>query len=81
MTCKEFVSFLMDYLTGELSAPERADFEKHIAACPDCKAYLATYRETIRLSQAVCREDDHIPSDVPEDLVRAVVAARKRHRM
>jgi anti-sigma factor RsiW len=70
----------MDYLTGELPAPERAVFEEHIAECPDCKAYLVTYRETIRLSQAACREGDGVPSDVPEDLVRAIVAAQKRPR-
>jgi anti-sigma factor RsiW len=69
----------MEYLSGELPALERVAFEEHIEECPDCKAYLATYEETIRLSKVACRDVD-VPIDVPEDLVRAVVAARTRRQ-
>jgi anti-sigma factor RsiW len=79
MTCRELVEFLMDYLDGVLSETERLCFEQHLAKCPDCVAYLATYREAIRLSKETCTAgDDSIPADVPEDLVRAVLAARRR---
>jgi anti-sigma factor RsiW len=70
----------MDYLTGERSASERAVFDEHIEECPDCKSYLAAYRETVRLSKAACQDGDDVPGDVPEDLVRAILAARTRHR-
>ena len=80
MTCKELVSFLMDYLNGELSAAERRTFDEHLAGCPDCVAYLASYRKAVRLGKAACREDGAVPSDVPEDVVRAVIAAQKRSR-
>jgi anti-sigma factor RsiW len=79
MTCQDFVTFLMDYLDGKLSGPQRLSFEQHLAECPDCVAYLKTYRETIRLGkEAYTTEDDSIPSAVPEELIRAILAARQR---
>jgi len=79
MTCKELVEFLMDYLDGLLSEPERRRFEEHLGECPDCVAYLATYREAVRLGKEACTAGgDAIPAEVPEDLVRAVLAARRR---
>ena len=78
MTCRELVEFLMDYLDGLLSEPERMCFEEHLGECPDCVAYLATYREAIRLGKEACTAGDSIPADVPEELVRAILAARRR---
>ena len=52
MTCREFVKFLMQYTSGDLSPAERAAFDEHMAECPDCVAYLRTYQETIRLEKA-----------------------------
>ena len=79
MTCRELVEFLMDYLDGQLSGPERMCFEEHLEECPDCVAYLATYRKAIRLGKEACTAgNDSIPTDVPEELVRAILAARRR---
>jgi len=77
MTCRDFIEFLMDYLSGELSADERAIFDAHLAECPWCVAYLKTYRETVALGKAALAEPEKgVPADVPEDLVRAILAAR-----
>ena len=79
MTCREFVEFLMDYLDGLLSEPERRSFDEHLGECPDCVAYLETYQTAIRLGrEAYTAGDASIPPDVPEDLVRAVLASRRR---
>jgi predicted anti-sigma-YlaC factor YlaD len=73
------VEFLMDYLEGAMPQAERVAFEEHLKECPDCIAYLDTYRSAIRLGQAVCTEDhDAGPPEVPEALVRAVLAALRR---
>jgi anti-sigma factor RsiW len=74
MTCREVVEYLMAYLDGELPEAERLVFEEHLAECPDCVHYLETYRETVRLGRDACRGED---GPVPEDLVRAILAARK----
>lgn len=73
MTCRELVAFLMEYLDGALSDPVRRLFEEHLAECPDCVAYLDSYRAAIRLGQDACRDAAVAP---PDDLVRAVLAAR-----
>ncbi len=79
MTCREFIDFLMDYLTGELPAEQRACFEEHLGECPDCVAYLRSYEATIRIGKAVCAgPTEPVPGDVPEELVRAILAARRR---
>lgn len=80
MTCREFVEFLMRYLDGELDTEVRASFEEHLGTCPPCVTYLDTYRETVRLGkQVLCDPPDApVPEDVPEALVDAIRAARKR---
>ncbi len=79
MTCRELVEFLNDYLDGQLPGPERRRFERHLGDCPDCVAYLTTYRAAVRLGKEVCRcEDESVPAEVPEQLVRAVLSALGR---
>ena len=79
MTCREFVEFLMAYLDGELPRAEADIFEGHIDECPSCGTYLETYEEAVRLGRAVCADPEGpVPEDVPEPLVRAILAARAR---
>jgi anti-sigma factor RsiW len=78
VNCRDFVGFLMSYLDGELSDPQRLVFEQHMGDCPGCVTYLDTYRETVRLGRAICSEPEGaLPDDVPEQLVRAILAARR----
>ena len=79
MTCRELVEFLSAYLAGELAAGEQARFDGHLAECPDCVRYLRSYEETMALAKgAFAHPDDPVPADVPEELVRAILAARRR---
>ena len=77
MTCREFAEFLDAYLRGELAPAERDEFERHLVVCVACVNYMAGYRETVRLAQ-LAFADEALPDDVPEDMVRAILAARKR---
>jgi predicted anti-sigma-YlaC factor YlaD len=78
MTCKDFIGFLLDYLSRELPKAQQALFEEHLKVCSSCVAYLSNYRDTVELSRAAfCHPDGPVPEDVPEDLVAAVLAARK----
>ena len=78
MNCREFTEFLHEYLFGDLPAEEKAEFEKHLAECPWCVAYLDSYRKTILLAKAAfsASEDDPPPADAPEELVQAILRAR-----
>ena len=79
LTCREFVDFLMAYLSGELPPGQRAVFEQHLGECPDCTAYLHSYQQTVRIEKLVCGcPDEAAPADVPEELIRAILDARRR---
>src|SRR5262245_58592603 len=77
MTCREIIDVLIEYLSGELSAGERAEFERHLADCPDCTEYLRSYEETIKLGKGAFADPDApMPLDVPEELVQAILVER-----
>lgn len=73
LTCREVVEFLNDYLDGELSEDRRREFERHLADCPDCTAYLETYRLTVELSKGALASPAEEVFDAR--LVAAVLAA------
>lgn len=79
MTCRELADFLMDYLNGDLTADVRAAFDRHLSLCPNCVSYLSAYKTTIELGRRAFKDDSADASAaVPEDLVRAILAARDR---
>jgi anti-sigma factor RsiW len=79
MKCRELAEFLMDYATGELPPEVRADFEQHLTRCHNCHEYLVEYENTIKAGKLACTgADADVPDDVPEDLVKAILAALKR---
>lgn len=79
ITCREFVEFLMSYLDGELEPEVSGTFERHMHDCPTCVSYLDSYRKTVELGREIlCDPDGPVPDDVPEDLVAAILAARRR---
>ena len=76
MTCRECAEFLMDYLGDELDGGIRTTFEQHLDRCPNCVRYLETYVVTTRLCKsAFAVSEADLPKEVPEDLVRAILAA------
>lgn len=77
MNCKEFVDFLMDYLEGGLPPEQASAFEKHLHLCPPCVHYLESYKECVELGRACCAcDDDEVSSEVPEQLIQAILSAR-----
>lgn len=80
MNCREFVDFILRYLNGEADPAERRTFEEHLEACPPCLTYLETYRSTVSLERELCQDPlGDVPAEAPEELVRAVLAARRAH--
>ena len=78
MNCRTLIEFLMEYQSGELPPSQRDEFDAHLAGCVECVAYLKTYNETVELGRAAFEVlDAAVPADVPEDLVKAILAARR----
>lgn len=75
LTCKEVVDFLIDYDAGDLAPAQKQEFDRHLAMCPACVCYIQTYHQAIQLGRAAC--DSAKPEPIPEELVRAILAARQ----
>ena len=82
MTCREFADFMADYLSGELPPDTRAHFDEHLRVCVNCQRYLEGYEETIRLGKRAFADDQAaVPPDVPEELVQAILRAKRGRRL
>jgi anti-sigma factor RsiW len=69
---------MMDYLSDELAPEPRTLFEHHLHLCDNCRKYLTTYKETVKLGKRAFEDEDAaLPRDVPEELVKAILAARR----
>jgi len=78
ITCKEFEDFVLRYLDDELPKQQRALFELHMRLCRECREYLAAYQRTIEIGREAFKSaDETLPEDVPEDLIKAILEARK----
>lgn len=78
ITCAEFESFVLQYLDGELPEKQLVVFELHLKICRECREYLAAYRRSMEITEAVSRQADApVPQDVPEDLIKAILEARE----
>lgn len=79
LNCREFADFILAYLEEDLPEGQRGEFERHIDDCPACVHYLRTYQETVQLGKCICDDEDAPPpGDAPEELVQAILAARRR---
>ena len=79
MTCRAFADFIADYVTGELEATVRADFDRHLGRCPNCQRYLALYNATTHMSRKAFADSDQAAdaAGVPQDLIDAILASRR----
>jgi anti-sigma factor RsiW len=51
LTCRQVIlEYLDEYVDGTLAPEMFEDFERHLAICPPCVAYLNTYRRTRELA-------------------------------
>lgn len=80
LTCKELDEFIVDYLENVLPERERRRFQLHIRLCGDCRRYLEAYQRTVALvGQTAFHElEEPVPERVPEELVKAILAARRQ---
>lgn len=76
MNCQEMADFLLAYMEGDLPECQLAEFERHMQCCPPCVAYLETYQQTIKLCQKSCEIEK--PPKMPEQLIKAILAAREK---
>jgi anti-sigma factor RsiW len=74
IVCASGVELLMDYLEDALPADLRAEIEAHVASCPRCTAFVASYRATPRIFRAATL------ASLPEDLEESLLTFLRRRR-
>ena len=79
INCREFEAFVLDYHDGTLPENQRRTFERHLRFCRECREYLAAYRQSVEIGKSILgAADETVPDDVPEDLIKAILDARRR---
>ena len=78
MTCREVIEFLGAYYGGELPETQRQEFDRHLAICDACVAYLQNYTLVVRLGKQAFQPAEPGVDEVPEDLVKAILASRSK---
>ena len=77
IVCMSGVELLMDYLEGALTTDVRTAIEAHVAGCPRCDAFIASYRETPRIVRDATTMD--MPAALEASLLAALRRAMHRH--
>jgi anti-sigma factor RsiW len=70
VTCAQGVDLLMDYVEGLLPAAMRSTLETHVAGCPRCVAFTASYTETPRIVRDATAVE--LPSETKDVMVALV---------
>ena len=79
MTCRELIEFLWRYTEDDLTPAERGTFDDHLMRCPHCMKYVQSYQETSRIGKAAfAPSQEMVPAEVPEDLIKAILASRSK---
>jgi anti-sigma factor RsiW len=73
IVCASGVELLMDYLDGVLPPELRAALDEHVAGCPRCTAFVASYLATPRILREATAVA--LPADLEASL-RAFLSAR-----
>jgi predicted anti-sigma-YlaC factor YlaD len=69
LNCQEVVELVTEYLEGALGSRASARFERHLAGCPDCRAYVEQMRGTLGVIAQV--EPEALDPRLRDELVEA----------
>jgi anti-sigma factor RsiW len=62
ISCKTATTVVTDYVEGSLGPDVKLAFEQHLQACPDCVAFLNTYKKTVQLARSFLSRDFREPN-------------------
>lgn len=62
LTCKTATSLIAKYISADLDPKLELSFAEHLRVCPDCIAFLNTYKKTVELARSFLSQDLPDPS-------------------
>jgi anti-sigma factor RsiW len=74
VSCQTGVELLMDYLEGVVPDDMRTILESHVAGCPKCEAFIASYLATPRILR------DATAAAMPRELQQSLLAFLRAQR-
>lgn len=66
LDCQRVADLLVDFVTEEMDPEIRKMIDAHLLECPDCMAFLNTYRKTIETTRSIVYEE--IPQEMQKRL-------------
>ncbi len=79
-SCRELLADLVAFEDGALPTAASERFARHLAGCADCRAYRARYLRAIELTAEAFAAGAEAAPELPEELVRAILARRRAAR-
>ena len=68
LTCQQVTDAIIDYVNADMDPVSARTFEAHLRDCPDCTAFLNTYRGTTRALRMLRYED--VPDEMRQRVYR-----------
>lgn len=65
--CKDVVENIMEYVDAELDDKTLEELEKHLHECPECQAFVKTYKRMLELTGKL-KERTFVSADVRKRL-------------
>lgn len=75
MTCRDVCGYLLEQAAGALPADDASEFDAHLTACGNCRVFRDQYLGAIALGREALQRG---ATEVPDDLVRAIIEAAGR---
>jgi predicted anti-sigma-YlaC factor YlaD len=78
ITCKKATSLISAYVQANLSSQMSLLFEEHLRVCPDCVAFLNTYKKTLELAKSFLAAD--APAESLARIRNRIIEGRDRQK-
>lgn len=77
MKCTDVYLHICDNLDQDINSPRCRQIKKHLATCPDCRAYLDSLKKTVALYRAV--PAPRAPRSAHAGLLKALRTLDRKH--
>jgi predicted anti-sigma-YlaC factor YlaD len=76
MLCKDIVENIMGYIEAQLDYKTLVELEKHLDMCPECTAFIRTYKRMLSLTGRL-REKSFVTPEVRSRLKELLLSKIK----